>query len=170
MSVADEIREIDEAMGEAGYESPITPRKTRVLKLTYHGTVLSKKNRHIISSHGAVIPDKKARANQQDMVSQFTAQLREQGIADAFTMSKEEQKLKASAKHTVYSITFHIYRPNEIRRDLDNQVTTLLDALVESFAIADDSTKLLRAFAAIDKQVDRDNPRAEITIRITEDA
>lgn len=170
MSVADEIREIDEAMGEAGYESSITPRRTRVLKLVYRGTVLSKKNRHIISSHGAVIPDKKARANQQDMVSQFTVQLREQGIMDAFTITKEEQKIRASARHTTYSITFHIYRPNEIRRDLDNQVTTLLDALVESFAIADDSTKLLRAFAAIDKQVDRDNPRAEITIRITEDA
>ena len=169
MGVADEIREIDEAMEAAGYDA-IRPRRTRTITLTYHGTVLSKKNRHIISSHGAVIPDKKARANQQDMVGQFTDQLRRHGITDAFTMTKEEQKLRASAKHTVYSITFNIYRPNEIRRDLDNQVTTLLDALVESFAIADDSTKLLRSFAAIDKSVDREDPRAEITIRITEDA
>ena len=37
-------------------------RSKRIIKLVYKGVILSKKNRHIISSHGAVIPDAKAGA------------------------------------------------------------------------------------------------------------
>lgn len=170
MSVADEIREIDQAMGKAGHESPITPRQSRIIKLTYHGTVLSKKNRHIISSHGAVIPDKKARANENDMIQQFAVQLRKYGVVDVFIKSDTERILEAKAKHARYFVKFDLYAANEIRRDLDNQATTLFDALVKAGALADDSRKFIEGFAVYDKGTDKANPRAEITIRITEDA
>lgn len=170
MTIADEIQEIDRSMAKAGYESPITPRQTRIVKLTYTGIVLSKKNRHIISSHGAVIPDAKARANENDMIQQFTAQLRKYGITDVFTKSETERIMDAKSKHTRYFVKFEFYAANDVRRDLDNQATTLFDALVKAGALADDSRKFIEGFSAHDRGIDRENPRAEITIRITEDA
>ena len=170
MSVADEIAEIDAEMQKAGYESPITPRKTRIIKLIYHGTILSKKNRHIISSHGGVIPDKKARENENDIIQQLTLQLRKYNVVDIFTTTETERVLKAKAKHTRYFVKFDLYAGNNIRRDLDNQATTLFDALVKAGALADDSRNFIEGFAVYDKGVDKKNPRAEIAIRITEDA
>lgn len=170
MTIADEIREIDEKMSAAGYESPLTQRKSRIVKLTFQGIVLSKKNRHIISSHGAVIPDAKARANENDMIQQFTAQLRKYGMTDIFTKTDTDRILDAKSKHARYFVKFDLYAANEIRRDLDNQATTLFDALVKAGALADDSRKFIEGFAVYDKGTDKANPRAEITIRITEDA
>lgn len=170
MTVADEVHEIDAAMAKAGYKSPITPRKSRIIKLIYSGTVLSKKNRHIISSHGGVIPDKKARANENDMIQQFTQQLRKYGLVDIFIKDETDRILEAKQKHTRYFVKFDLYAANEIRRDLDNQATTLFDALVKAGALADDSRKFIEGFSVYDKGTDKNNPRAEITIRITEDA
>lgn len=146
-----------------------TPRQKRIIKLVYKGVILSKKNRHIISSHGAVIPDVKARANENDMIQQFIAQLRKYGMTDVFTMTGAERSLKARTKHTRYFVRFDIYAGDNIRRDLDNQATTLFDALVRAGALADDSRKVIEGFAVYDGGVDKENPRAEITIRITED-
>lgn len=144
-------------------------RSKRIIKLVYKGVILSKKNRHIISSHGAVIPDAKARANESEMIQQFIVQLRKYGITDVFTMSESERCIKARAKHTRYFVRFDIYAGDNIRRDLDNQATTLFDALVKAGALADDSRKFIEGFSAYDGGVDKDNPRAEIAIRITED-
>ena len=160
---------IDAEMKAQGYKAVNTKRKCRTIKLVFHGVILSKKNRHIISAHGGIIPDSKARENESDMIQQFTLQLRQQGINDAFMMTKTGQILEANAKNTKYAIQFEIWRGNNIRRDLDNQITTLLDALTESFAIADDSHKYLKQIVAIDRGLDKGNPRAEITIKIFED-
>lgn len=169
-SVADEIREVDEALQGAGATPIARPQRSRVIKLVYEGIVLSKKNRHIISSHGAVIPDAKARENERDMVQQFTLQLRKYGITDIFTMTEPERVIKAKKLHTRYFVRFDLYAGNEVRRDLDNQATTLFDGLVKAGALADDSRKFIEGFAVYDNGVDRENPRAEITIRITQDA
>lgn len=160
---------IDEELQALGYKPCNTKRKIRTLVLEYHGIILSKKNRHIISSHGGIIPDSRARENENDMIQQFTAQLRKKGIMDAFIMTKAGQVLEANSKNTKYAIHFDIWRANNIRRDLDNQVTTLLDALTESFAIADDSHNYLKRISAEDKGVDKEDPRAVITIKIAED-
>ena len=170
MTIQNEIREIDAEMAKAGYESPIAPRKQRIIKLTYNGIVLSKKNRHIISSHGSVIPDRKARENEADMIRQFAVQLRKYGLVDIFTTTEAERVMRAKAKHTRYFVKFELFAGNEIRRDLDNQATTLFDALVKAGALADDSRKFIEGFAVYDRGTDKDKPRAEITIRITEDA
>lgn len=167
--IDEEIAVIENKLQEQGYKPVNMQRKTRTIKLTFNGIILSKKNRHIISSHGGIIPDSKAVANENDMIQQFTAQLREQGIDDAFTMTKTEQVLEANRNNTRYAIQFEIWRANNIRRDLDNQITTLLDALTESFAIVDDSHKYLKQIVAIDRGIDKDNPRAQITIKIAED-
>lgn len=168
MTEQDEIAEIEQELQSQGY-MPINKRRVRTLKLRYDGVVLSKKNRHIISRNGGIIPDAKARANQQDMVRQFIVQLKKYGIDDAFQLTKEEQIVKARNKRTKYAILFEIWRGNDIRRDLDNQANTLLDALTEAFAIADDSCKFIKEFTVRDMGVNREEPHVEITIRIAED-
>ena len=166
----DEYAEIDEQIQAQGFEPINMNRKKRVLKLTYKGVVLSKKNRHIISRNGGVIPDKKARENENDIIQQLTLQLRAQGITDAFNKTKQEQILEAKRKHAKYALRFWIWRGNEIRRDLDNQLNTLLDAMVASFALPDDSCKFVRQITMVDRGVDKENPRVEIRMAIFEDA
>lgn len=169
MSEQDDWAVIDRKMAEKGYKPFNTRRKMRTIELVFRGIIKSKKNRHIIARNGKIIPDSEAVKNQNEMIRQFTAQLKEQGINDAFTMTKTEQVLDANRKNTRYAIAFEIWRGNNIRRDLDNQITTLLDALTESFAIVDDSYKYLKQITAIDRGVDKENPRAEITIKVAED-
>lgn len=163
-----DIKQAEQKLQEQGY-APINKRRVRSLRLRFDGIVLSKKNRHIISKQGGIIPDAKARANQNEMVRQFVTQLKKQGIEDAFFMTKEEQVVQAKSKHTKYAILFEIWRGNDIRRDLDNQANTLLDAMVEAFAIADDSCKFIKEFTVRDMGVKKDEPHVEITIRIAED-
>lgn len=168
--MTDDYSAIEAELQNKGYKPVNLERKVKTIELTYHGIILSKKNRHIVARNGQIVPDSDATKNQDDMVFQFATQLKKQGINDAFFMTKTEQVLQANKKNTRYAIYFKIWRANNIRRDLDNQVTTLLDALTESFAIVDDSHKYLKRIVADDKGVDKDDPRAEISIKIAQDS
>ena len=76
---------------------------------------------------------------------------------------------------TTYSVTYSekqvvatyvFYVQNRIRRDIDNMISSCNDSLVQAKILDDDNWKVLRiggAYAVLDK----DNPRAEITL--TED-
>ena len=140
----------------------------RYIKLTYNGTVLSKKNRHITTRQGGVIPDAKARANEADMISQFIVQLKKQGGTKIFTETRAEMLIEANAKNTTYRIKMTIYNETNRRRDLDNQATSILDALTKSGAIVDDCSKYLKGLYIEFGGIDKNNPRAEIAIEITE--
>ena len=136
----------------------------RSIYLTYHGTVLSKKNRHITTRQGHIIPDARAKANEDDMINQFLVQLKKQGGSKIFTKTHTERLLEASQKGTAYSIAIHIWNESNRRRDLDNQATSILDALTKSGAIVDDCAKFVRALTVIYKGIDKEDPRAEIHI------
>ena len=138
----------------------------KTIKLIYHGTVLSKKNRHIITRSGGIIPDAKAKACEEDMIKQFLPQLKKQGGTRIFTMTKSERIAEATANGTTYHIKMMIWNETNRRRDLDNQATSILDALTGSGAIADDCSKYVRAILVIYGGIDKDDPRAEITIGI----
>ena len=60
------------------------------------------------------------------------------------------------------SIMFYV--KDNRRRDLDNMLTTIQDALVKAGILEDDSWKRLRV-GSIDAELDKLNPRAEITLK-----
>ena len=141
----------------------------RITRLIYHGTVLSKKNRHIMTRQGGIIPDPKARANEQDMIDQFIPQLRKQGGTRIFTQTHTERLLEAKAKQTTYRIKAKFYHQSNRRRDLDNEMTSVLDALTKSGAIADDCRQFVKLLYVEDGGIDSNDPRAEIAIETTEE-
>lgn len=136
----------------------------KIVRLIYHGTVLSKKNRHITTRQGIVVPDARAKANEADMINQFIPQLRRQGGTSIFTKTHTDRLIEANAKGTTYGIKMTIYNETARRRDLDNQATSILDALTKSGAIVDDCAKYVRKLVIEYGGIDRLNPRAEIVI------
>lgn len=92
------------------------------------------------------------------MVWEFSGQLKDQGreIFDKPTKNYEGR---------VFEVEVKIFQPDRKRRDLDNQLTALLDGLVDAAALPDDSNKFVRKISAELGGIDKENPRAEITIR-----
>lgn len=122
------------------------------IELIYYGTVISKKNtKRIIknsrSGKPMLISNKTALANEQDMVDQFSAQ----------TLRQENPIEKCK-------ISIVIYEPNLQRRDLDNQATSILDALTKSEVIKDDSIKCIKELNVRLGGIDRESPKAIVTI------
>lgn len=125
----------------------------RILKLTYHGTVLSKKNsKRIIQNPRTgkplIVSNKSAKANEDDMIDQFSTQ----------TLAQDDAITKCT-------IRIQIYEPNRQKRDLDNQATSILDALVKADVIVSDSFKCVEEVNVKYAGVDTDDPRAEIAIQ-----
>lgn len=121
------------------------------IQLTYYGRILSKKNskRIIRKRSGAtmLVSNPAAKANENDMVDQFSIQ----------TLSQNKPIEKCS-------ISVEVYQPTAQRRDLDNQLTAILDALVKAEVIADDSFKCVVEEKVQFSGIDRWNPRAIVTI------
>lgn len=124
----------------------------KTLKLVYLGAVLSKKNsKRIITNRrtGApmMVSNKSAKANEDSMIEQFST-----------------QTLRLSEPIMNCKISIEIYEPNFQKRDLDNQATSILDALVKADVIKDDSYKCVQELNIKYCGIDRENPRAEIKI------
>ena len=125
---------------------------SRILKLTYHGAILSKKNsKRIIRNRRTGAPmmmsDKAAKDNETSMVDEFSIQTLNQESPIAHCM-----------------IAIRIYEPNFQRRDIDNQATSILDALVKAEVIVDDSFKCVEELNVKFGGVDLGDPRAVIVI------
>ena len=67
-------------------------------------------------------------------------------------------------KGSIYCVTIGIYAKDYTRRDLDNQATSILDGLVAAGVIPDDNTKYVRSLLISYLGVDKNDPRAKITI------
>ncbi len=122
------------------------------IELTYYGMVISKKNTKRIIKNAKtgkpmMISNKAALANEHDMVDQFSVQ----------TLGQ-----KKPIENCRISIV--IYEPNLQRRDLDNQATSILDALTKSEVIKDDSIKCVKELNVRLGGVDRADPRAIVNI------
>lgn len=126
------------------------------IKLTYYGRVLSKKNsKQIIrkrSGAPVIVSNPAAKANENDMVDQFSIQ--------TIRQKKPVKRCKISVE---------VYQPTAQRRDLDNQLTAILDALVKAEVIADDSFKCVIEEKVRFGGIDKNEPRAIVIITEVKD-
>lgn len=69
-----------------------------------------------------------------------------------------------SAINIPSSVNMKLYRKDNIKRDLDNVATSVLDGLVRGEVIADDNYSIVKSLHIEDCGVDKNNPRVEIEI------
>ena len=93
-----------------------------------------------------------AKANENDMVDQFSIQ--------TIRQKKPVKRCKISVE---------VYQPTAQRRDLDNQLTAILDALVKAEVIADDSFKCVIEEKVRFGGIDKNEPRAIVIITEVKD-
>ena len=113
------------------------------IDLHYSGTIYSKKNsKQIIQVHGKpiLISNKNAKKNEQDMSAEFALQV-----------------IKAKwHPRGRYSVSMYFTRKDNVRRDLDNLTTSVLDALVLGNALPDDDISNIKELHIYDMGVDKE--------------
>ena len=122
------------------------------MKLTYQGVVYSKKNsKSIITNRrtgkAMIIASKRAKDMEKNMTREFSI-----------------QHGGHSAIDTPSTVCMKLYRKDNIKRDLDNVATSVLDGLVRGDVIADDNYSIVKSLRIEDCGVDKNNPRVEIEI------
>lgn len=130
------------------------------INLTYEGVVRSKKNsKQIITNprtgRPMITSSKQAHEMELEMVWSFIDQAQRKGW-EARTPDQCEGK--------EYVIEIAIWQKDNRRHDLDNQATSILDALVKAFIIPDDSVKFVGRITVDNMGVEKSNPRAEIKV------
>lgn len=128
------------------------------MELIYFGTVTAKKNnKRIITNRRTgkpmIVSNQRAKAQENEMAWCFIQQMHEKGIESLYNGSLDE-----------FSITISIMEQNHVRRDLDNQATAVLDALVMAGAIPDDSNKYVKELHIICLGYDNKKPYVRIII------
>lgn len=141
---------------------------TRDFDIIYQGVIYSKKNSKQIvkdaTGRPRIISNAKAREMEHDMIQQFHSQMPLIGLEHQIYMTQTERILACKDHARTYTIEATIWNPNNIRRDLDNQITSLLDGMVQAGVLPDDCSTIVTSIRATFGGVDRINPRAEIHI------
>lgn len=122
------------------------------MKLAYQGVVYSKKNsKSIITNRRTgkpmIVASKRAKDMEKNMASEFSTQC---GGRQAINIPS--------------SVCMKLYRKDNIKRDLDNVATSVLDGLVRGEVITDDNYSIVKSLRIEDCGVDKNNPRVEIEI------
>lgn len=133
------------------------------LNLTYYGVVYSKKNsKRIITNRRTfkpmIISNRNAKNQEISMAWDFATQARDQ----KWHVLQEEPEQVSNCQ---FKVAIEIYQKDYRRRDLDNQATAILDGLVASGVLPDDSCDFVSDLHVMYKGIDKENPRAEITIK-----
>lgn len=121
------------------------------IDLTYNGTIYSKKNsKQIIRAGGRMmlVSNPKAKRNEEEMAAEFALQV---------IKSHWQPKGK-------YSVSLYFWRENNVRRDLDNLTTSVLDALVKAGALEDDNINNVHELHSYDMGVDKANVGVRVHI------
>ena len=114
------------------------------MKLSIKGRVPSKKNSRINTRSGRSFPSKKYTEWHEDASWQLFPQKKKMGIDRC-------------------QVKLMFYMPDMIRADLTNKAESIMDLLVDIGVITDDRWQVVRPLL-LDAELDRDNPRCEITI------
>lgn len=131
--------------------------------LTYHGVIYSKKNsKRIVTNWRTRRPIIVSNRNAKNQEAAMGWEFREQARKEGWPALKERAKNLANHQYEIY---IDVWQKDLRRRDLDNQATAILDGLVVSGVIPDDSCDAVPKITVQYKGVDRDNPRAEIKIK-----
>lgn len=126
--------------------------------LVFKGSITAKKNsKQIIFNHRTgrpmLISNRRAKKQEGDMAWEFLMQAKEQGWPCGEDRS-----------NSTFSIWIKVWNKDHRRRDLDNQATAILDALVNAQVIPDDSMDFVPRLNVEYQGIDRDEPRAEVKI------
>lgn len=124
------------------------------IKLTYFGVIHAKKNnkRIITNPHSGkpmIISNARARDQEDAMVWSFRAQAKQKWLIN---------------RQGPFEVAIRIWEKDHRRRDLDNQATAILDALVIASIIPDDSSQIVTKLTVEYMGTDKHDPHAEITI------
>lgn len=123
---------------------------------TYYGVVYSKKNsknivRNRTTGKMMLISNKNASKMEHDMICMF----RQECTACDRRVPATSGKVK---------IRMGLYRKDNVRRDLDNALTSVMDGLVGAGVIPDDSVNYVSELTIVDAGVDKAEPRVEIQV------
>lgn len=125
----------------------------------YFGQVKAKKNSKVVAYNRKtgkpfVRMDDKTKKQENEMIGIFSEDFRTQGFEnDAFEGKKVEVRVD-------------IWNRDNRNHDLDNQVSTVLDALVKAKVLSDDSQHTIVKIIARYMGIDKFDPRVEVTIEV----
>ena len=128
-----------------------------MLNLTYYGVIHPKKNNKRIITN--------PRTGKPMLISNAKARDQEDAMAWSFRMQAPHAWAEwVSTPEMGFGIIMRIWEKDHRRRDLDNQATAILDALVLSRVIPDDSSQIVQKLTVEYMGVCKAQPRAEIQI------
>lgn len=130
------------------------------MELKYYGAIVAKKNNKRImrAANGRpwIASSQEAKAQEQIMAYEFTKQAKEQG------WQADDKK--------AYRVSIGITEQDKRRRDLDNQATAILDALVLAGILPDDDNRHLQHLTVFLLGYDKYDPRATILVNECKEA
>lgn len=131
-------------------------KSTIIYKTTFFGQVRAKKNaKEIAYKFGRPFIRTKTEVKAQENM-----------MAQSFNIERLQQHFsKDEIKDKEIEIEIDFYNSDEHRHDLDNQLATVMDALVKAEVLPDDNQKVVRKETVRYCGLDKENPRAEITIK-----
>ena len=125
-----------------------------MLTLWYRDVIVAKKNNKRImrkpNGQPFIASNREAKAQEQIMAYDFAAQAKEQGWQ--------------ADDDAAYYVEIYITEPDKRRRDLDNQATAILDALVLAGILPDDDNRHLQQLSVELKGYDKYDPHAYILV------
>lgn len=132
-------------------------RNKIIFETDYFGQVTGKKNSKVIAinrhtGRPFVRMNDTAKAQEREMVENF-----------AYDMNFNRLRPEDFEDRRI-EVTVEIWNKDKRKHDLDNQVSTVLDALVKAGVLPDDSQETLYKISAEYKGVDKEDPRALITV------
>lgn len=132
-------------------------RKRIVFETDYFGQVTGKKNNKVISinrntGRPFVRMNDNAKAQEREMVTCFAYDM---NFAKLTPEDFEGRRIEVSVE---------VWNKDKRKHDLDNQVSTVLDALVKAGVLPDDSQETVQKITAEYKGINKDDPRVLITV------